>query len=209
MKKKNLKKAVKIGIDIDNVISDSYPAYLDKFNIQYKTDIKIHQISEFYYLNKIIEENKNIPGRKIVNFIDELVLDEEFQLNLPPIDDSVRVINNWVSKGYKIHYVTARPVEVREITIKWLEKHGYWVKGAELDLFNSRKGFSSDAEYKADIAVKYKICVFIEDALEIALKMPIPVLLFDRPWNKFKAKKNLIRISSWKEIEDTLPKVLK
>ena len=199
---------VKIGIDIDNVLAESYPAYLDKFNSRFDAEVKLEQIREFYFLNRYIEENSIKHGKEMVDFIDEMVFDEKFQLEIPPIEEAINVINNWVKKGYDIHYVTSRPVEIRKITIDWLKKHGFWVEKAKVDLFDSEKRYQSDVPYKKEIANKYRINVFIEDAIEIALGMEIPVFLFDRPWNQGKLTKNIIRVYSWQEIEKKMTTVL-
>lgn len=206
---------IKIGIDIDNVISDSYPAYLSKFNSQFKVDIRMEQIREFYFLNKYIEDNKVSHGKEMVNFVDELILDEEFQINIPPITDAQTIIKKWTEHDFQIHYITSRPVEVKQTTINWLKKHGFWVTGARIDLFDKTKGYEDDVLYKRETADKYKLDVFIEDALEIARGLDIPVFLLDRPWNQGsprgeagKLKKNITRVFSWQEIAELLPKVI-
>jgi len=200
---------VRIGIDIDNVISESYPAYLSKFNTQFNTDIRMEQIREFYFLNRYVEDNKVKYGMEMVDFIDEMVLDSEFQMGIPPVTAALKVIKDWSEKGFQIHYVTARPVQTRKVTVNWLKKHGFWVKKARIDLFDSRNGNNNDVPYKRRIADKDKLDVFIEDAIEIALGMDIPVFLLDRPWNQGKLKKNIFRVHSWQEIEDMLSKILR
>lgn len=205
---KRKKSPVKIGIDIDNVISDSYPAYLEKFNRLYGTSIEIEEIKEFYYLNEYIEKNKHRWGRQVVNFIGELVYDESFQLNLPPINEAVEVIGDWLMKGYRIHYITSRPNKTRQLTLKWLRNNGFWKKHCRLDLYDEKGPFATDTEYKVKTAQKYGLNVFIEDALEIARAMKMPVFLMDRPWNQGKINGNIIRVDSFSGIKTLLPQVL-
>ncbi|OGG02974.1 hypothetical protein A2W14_04305 [Candidatus Gottesmanbacteria bacterium RBG_16_37_8] len=198
---------VKIGIDIDNVLAESYPAYLSKFNSQFGVEIQMEEIREFYFLDKYIKDNKKGKVREMVNFIDGLMLDVEFQTGILPIPDSIEIIKKWSNQGIQIHYITARPVSIRKMTEVWLKKHGYWVNEAKLDLYNFNK-HSNDTDFKKEVADKNNINIFIEDALEIAMGMDIPVFLLDRPWNRGKLKKNIIRVYSWKEIEEKLPRVL-
>ena len=199
---------VKIGIDIDNVLSESYPAYLLRFNEKFNIEIKMEQIREFYFLDRLIKDEKTGKRGEMVNFIDELMLDAEFQVGIPPIVDSIEIIKKWSNQGFQIHYITARPVTIRKMTEDWLNKHGYLVKGAKVDLYDNKKHIN-DTDFKREIADKNNICVFIEDALEIAMGMDIPVFLLDYPWNQGKLKENIVRVSSWKEIDEKLSTVLK
>src|SRR3989344_9264213 len=118
---------VKIGIDIDNVLSESYPAYLLRFNEKFNIEIKMEQIREFYFLDRLIKDEKTGKRGEMVNFIDELMLDAEFQVGIPPIVDSIEIIKKWSNQGFQIHYITARPVTIRKMTEDWLNKHGYLV----------------------------------------------------------------------------------
>ena len=199
---------VKIGIDIDNVLAESYPAYLTRFNSQFGVEIKMEEIREFYFLDKYVKDKKKGRRRDMINFIDEMMFDAEFQTNIPPIEDSIGVIKKWSKLGYQIHFVTARPVTIRKMTEDWLNKHGYMVPGAKLDLYDNKKHIN-DTDFKREIADKNNINVFIEDAIEIAMGMDIPVFLLDRPWNRGNLKKNIKRVYSWAEIEGKLPSILK
>lgn len=200
---------IKIGVDIDNVVSNSYPAYLERFNTRFNTNIRFEEIKEFYFLERYIENNIVSNSVEMINFVDEMLLDRDFHLTIKPVDESKRIIADWIKKGFQIHYITLRPVEVLDMTRDWLKKHGFYVKGVKLDLYDHTKGFESDVMYKKEVADKYKLDVFIEDSLDIAQVMEIPVFLLDKPWNQGKLKQNITRVSSWNEIEEKLPKVLK
>ena len=41
---------MKIGIDIDNVISDTYPLFIHKFNATFGKNFRYEEITDFYYL---------------------------------------------------------------------------------------------------------------------------------------------------------------
>jgi len=190
-----------IGIDIDNTICDSYPAYLEKYNLKYQKEVQLSEALDFYYLNDLT----NKEGAEFGNLIDELVLSEEFQISLTPMAKAQKVIRDWTKQGHLVHYVTSRPVQMRKVTANWLEKHGFWHKGTRLDLFDEKKGFKSDVDYKVSVAEKFGISVFIEDAGQIAKAMKIPVFLFDRPWNQGKLPANVLRVKSWSQIREMLP----
>lgn len=202
-------KKLKIGIDIDNVIADSYPAFLSKFNEVFATQIKYEEIFDFYYL----EKHAGISHVETKKFIDRLLVDEEIQLNIPPFKDVQKILSNWIKAGHKIHYITSRPHTTRDLTYKWLAKHGFLLSGTTLDLFNASQHFDKHRkeimEYKKTVAQKKGVELFIEDSKEIAETMEITVLLLDRPWNKGKLPKNVKRVKDWQEIDQYVAKFLR
>lgn len=192
-------KKLKIGIDIDNVISDSYTAYLERFNKEFGRNIQYEELFDFYYL----EKHTDINIERIKIFIDTVIKDNEFQLGLSPYKEAIAVINNWQRLGFSIHYITVRPVSIRQITFDWLKKHGFIGKKTTLDLYDEKGIYKSDVAYKKGLADKLKLDLFIEDAVEIARALTIPVLLLDRPWNRTPGlPKNVKRVKSWQEIEE-------
>jgi uncharacterized HAD superfamily protein len=174
-------KVIRIGIDIDNVISDSFPFFISRFNEAFGTTISFQDITEFYYFEKFAE-GKDID---VPNFIDKLLADNDFQINLPPIKDAKRIISSWMRIGHHIHYITARPPTAGKITKKWLSKHGLWHKRNSLTLFDT-DSFTTDIEYKHTVISNKKIDILIEDKYDITVASKITTLLLDKPWNKGK-----------------------
>lgn len=202
MKIKTPKQPIRIGIDIDNVISDSYPNYLEKFNRIYQTNILYEEITDFYYLEKY----KGNGQKELHGFIDTLIANEEFQLSLPVFPDAQKTIVKWSREGKGIHYITARPRKAESATMKWLKNHGFWVENAALDMFDE-KHYSQDYEFKKEVVKKYGISLMLEDSLVIAEALNIPVILFDRPWNQGKVKSNVYRLKRWSEAEEFVRKL--
>lgn len=190
-------KKLKIGIDIDNVVSDTYVALVGKFNEVYGTSIRIDEVLDYYYL----EKHSGIEKEEVQEFIYTSLEREDFSLAIKPYEDATAVIKQWSSQGHSIHYITARPTSLGEVTKKWLEKHDFWVKSATLDLFDESIEYKSDSDYKRQVIEKIGINLLIEDSKENAKILDIPVLLLDRPWNKGELPENVKRVSNWKEIE--------
>jgi uncharacterized HAD superfamily protein len=197
----NPKSPFRIGIDIDNVISDSYPHYLKKFNSTYNTNILYEEITDFYYLEKYRDKNQ----KELHGFIDTLVVDENFQLSLPVYPDASNCIKKWSNEGKSIHYITARPQKAYKSTLKWLKNNGFWVKGATLDMFDEIN-HTKDYEFKKEVVAEKNIHLLLEDSVAIANAVNIPVILFDRPWNKGKLRSNIHRLKNWKEVCDFVKK---
>lgn len=197
MKKKT--PTLRIGIDIDNVISDTATAYLDRFNKFFKTSIKYEEMNYFDFT--AIDGPISKPQR--LAFIDSVVHTHEFQSALPPFMDAVEVISVWTQKGVGIHYITARPMSIGDVTEAWLARHGFMVKGATLDLFDDTR-FSDGPAYKAAAVREKDIDLMIEDTKEIAAAIEAPVLLLDRPWNAGKLPPHVTRVKSWRDIEESV-----
>lgn len=189
-------KKLKIGIDIDNVISNSYPEYIKKFNFAFGTSICFEEVTEFSFLEKY----EGIENSRAEVFISTLLEDKDFQLTLPPFSEAITIIKKWHKKGYSTHYITARPSFTQEVTEKWLAKHGLMIPGVTLDSCDYGKD-KLDTEFKREAVERLGIDVFIEDSKEIAIVMDIPVLLFDRPWNQGKLPKNAKRVNNWQQID--------
>lgn len=189
-------KKLKIGIDIDNVIADSTPSYIARFNQAFGTKIRYEEVYDFYHL----EASAGIEPKKAEEFFVNIIHTDDFQLSIPPYEEPKKVIKNWLKKGYSIHYITARPPNMLNVTKKWLQKHGFWVDGISLDVFNETQ-YKTDIEFKRETAKKLGIDIFIEDHREIAKALGVQVFLLDRPWNQGKMPKNIVRVMGWDEIE--------
>ncbi|HYL79708.1 MAG TPA: hypothetical protein VEU07_02790, partial [Candidatus Acidoferrum sp.] len=78
-------------------------------------------------------------------------------------------------------------------------------KAGVVDLFEElvhRDGETS-AEYKPRIVRELRLDLLIEDELHVALaaaEVPVPVLLFDRPWNQADLPSGMRRVSNWDEV---------
>lgn len=196
MSKKLSPKYLKIGIDIDNVIADSYPRYINAFNEKFGTAVKYEEVYDFYYLENYVGVDKAATS----HFIETVLHSEKFQLAIPPYEEPKTIIQKWAESGHLIHYITARPIAIKDITLHWLKNHGFWVKGAKLHLLDVDQE-PSHANFKKEIVDKWKVDIFVEDTKGIAETLNIPVLLLDRPWNQGKLPKNVKRVKDWKEID--------
>lgn len=196
-------KNLRIGIDIDNVIADTYTVYLDKFNREFTTDIAYEELIDFYYL----EKRSGIRIERVKLFLETILQDEKLQLSYKPFTKAVKVIKNWLNNGFFIHYITARPSFMRKITHQWLKKNGFIGKNTAVHLFDSEGDYKTDVEFKKALSEKLVLDLFIEDAIEFVEKLEIPVLLIDRPWNRaYNLSKKVTRVKDWEEIDQFVKK---
>jgi uncharacterized HAD superfamily protein len=186
----------KIGIDIDNVLTDSYQTVLDEFNRRFDTKVLYHQVFDFYYL----EKHAGVDEKTARQFIRDRIHAADFHEKLLPDKNALKKIKNWQNENFIIHYISARHDTSRGVTKKWLDKHGFLTHVSKLHLQNYGI-FEDVALFKNSVIESLGISILIEDSLEVALKVEIPVFLFDKPWNQGKLPKNVKRIHSWEEIE--------
>jgi uncharacterized HAD superfamily protein len=195
-KNKKLPKIFHFGIDIDNVICDSIPCYLERYNEKFSKSLKFEEIANFYFVG-----NKDgISKFEADLFIHHTLHDENFQMSLKPNKVAVDIINKWRKSGYYIHYITARPISTENITKQWLKNHKFITKKSSLHLVDYNI-YENDISYKKTIAEKNGVNIMIEDSLEIVNNIGIFSILIDKPWNQGRLKNNVTRVKSWNEIE--------
>lgn len=189
-------KKVKIGIDIDNVLTDSYRFVLERFNQNFATQVRYEEVFDFYYLEKYA--GVDISRAKF--FIKEIIHSDEFHQKLSPFREAVETIKSWSKHGFLIYYITARHTTSRDLTAAWLKKHGFMVGQAFLEMMDYEK-YDDPSIFKRDVVERECIDIVVEDSREVARALKIPVYMFDRPWNKGELPKNITRINSWHEIK--------
>jgi len=187
-----------IAIDVDDVISLTADAIVEKANQKYNLDVKRKDLKSFNWW-----ECTPITEEMFWNCIKEMD-EEKALLNLEIEKGADKVINKlYKNKKNSIYFITARGVfwdNHREDTIEWFDK-----KKIKYDA--QKMIFSQE---KQDFVERFNLEYFIEDnpkrALLIAEKK-INVLLMNRPWNQHISESRYIkRIYTWKEIDEIFRK---
>lgn len=183
--------ALKIGLDIDGVLADSFPVFRTELNKYYgKNVLKIDD----YDIAKVYD----VDWEDLEIFFNEKV---EYLFSAPKImDGALETINQWLASGHEIIIVTARRKGLEEkITLEWLQKNS---------VPHDKIVFAGGAS--KTIAVReYQIDVFVDDfmsnALEIAA-LDVPVLLLDAPYNQGKLPGGVVRCYDWEDIKCQIEK---
>jgi len=178
---------VRIGVDIDGVVSDSYPVWLQELNLHYGKNITV--ITD-YDMHLVFD----VPSDDMNNFF---VGNVERLLMMPkPVSGAKEGIETLLREGHEVIYVTARTLEQKDITVRWLIMN-------EIPHEHERVLFSG-FKSKVDLVKQWGIEVFIEDyqvnAKAIA-ESGIPVLLLNATYNQDKPlQTGITRCQSWKQI---------
>ncbi|EGW39805.1 hypothetical protein [Desulfosporosinus sp. OT] len=178
---------MRIGVDIDGVVSDSYPVWLQELNLHYGKNITV--ITD-YQLHLVFD----VPSDDMNNFFVGNV--ERLLMTPNPVPGAKEGIESLLREGHEVIYVTARTPEEKEITVQWLSKH-------EIPHEHERVLFSG-FKSKVDLVKQWGIEVFIEDyqvnAKAIA-ECGVPVLLLNASYNQEKQlSSGITRCQSWNEI---------
>ncbi len=186
---------LKIGIDIDDVLAESLPLFIHAFNRRFGQAVPLEEAEweVFERFPWIEEELKRefFRGLNQANFLGKLRI----------YPDAREALKELASLGHSLFIVTGRWKIHRDVTLQWLRDAGI------LYLFKQiiHKDQEPVANYKKEKAKELDLHAFIEDELHIACaiaEIPIPVLLFDRPWNQGPLPKNILRLRSWHEALD-------
>lgn len=176
---------LKIGLDIDGVVADSFPVFIAELNKHYGKDITE---LENYDMAKVYNVNWEDMNQF---FVDNM----EYLFSLPlPMKGAVESIKTLLARGHEIIYVTARKCGAEErMTLKWMAENK----------IPCEKIVFMGAESKTFAVREHGIDLFIEDFMSNALEieaMGVPVLLLDAPYNRGKLPQGVIRCRDWSEI---------
>ena len=187
---------MRIGVDIDNVLSN--------FNE--------------ILLNKYIEHDKSINGKGIVNqdvyIRDMFNWDKEYEEKFykenieyftslfEPIEECSKYVKLLKEEGNTIYIISGRDngeySNPYKMTIDWLKKYDIvYDKLFLVDAYNSHS--------KTEICLEYNIDVMIDDSKRMCKDIKnngIRALLMDTPYNR--DTKEFERVNSWKEIYNKL-----
>lgn len=184
---------LRIGIDVDDVLAESLPGYIERFRRRFGRVVKVDEAAW-----EIFRRFPEIPTEQMDGFFDELEA-TDFLGTRPVYPEAVEAVRKLAADGHRLFVVTGRLTQHRDHTRRLLQKAGL------VDLFEElvhRDGETS-AEYKPRIVRELRLDLLIEDELHVALaaaEVPVPVLLFDRPWNQADLPSGMARVSSWDEV---------
>jgi len=182
---------MRIGVDIDGVVSDSYPAWLQELNLHYGKKITV--IND-YNMHLVFD----VPWDDMNSFFTDNV--ERLFMIAEPVCGAKEGIQSLLRAGHEIIYITARTLEEEDVTVRWLTMHGI---PYEHVLFTGLRS-------KVDLVKQWGIEAFIEDyqvnATMIA-ETGVPVFLLDASYNQVDLSSGITRCQSWNEILEEIQRL--
>ena len=188
---------MRIGIDLDDVLADSLPHYVQAFNRRFGLAIDLADAAW-----RIFDRFPHISRREAHDFFSELI-DDGFFSSRPLLPGAKEAVESLAEEGHCLFIVTGRATKDAATTREWLEQVGL------LNHFKAvvHNGMKPVGRYKSGAASELQIELFIEDELGVAsavAERAIPVLLFDRPWNQGALPANVQRVRFWTEVLDRI-----
>lgn len=180
---------MRVGVDIDGVLADSLPFWVDELNRFFKKNKRVEEI-HLYDICQTYE----ITSGELNGFLQskgKLLMSEP-----PPVTGASYYLQR-LKQHHAVYIITARDERFAPETRDWLTGHG--LPFDELRLLGSHE--------KEAACLEMKLNVMVEDTLEIGLKLSaagVPVLLMDAPYNQGILPRLVYRKRSWDEIYRTI-----
>lgn len=179
-----------IGVDIDGVLADYPKSFIDYAEQETGLKFNIEKYNISGEMAKIIGEEK----AKAIKHKYRISGQKRFIPIIKGVQEGLKILKK---KGYKIVLLSARPIKqykrIFSDTIEWLQKNKLVFDAILWD------------ENKEDRVIKEfpHMNFMIEDVLENANKIAkagYKVFLINKPYNKGKIEKKVIRVNNWEEI---------
>lgn len=193
---------VKIGIDIDNVISNFNDTLLNEYLIHDKTlrNNGIINKNAKYIRNGMFDWNEEEEKSFYKNNIERIVK------NLDIIEGAKEYIDKLHNDGHVIYVITGRDngeyTDPYNMTKNWLDsKHIYYDNLILTD--------SYDKHVKSKKCIEHHIDVMIDDSVSICsncINNGIKTILMDTPYNRYA---DIERVKSWKEFYEVISNMSK
>jgi uncharacterized protein len=186
--------SLRIGIDVDDVLTESLPGYLDAFRRYFGHDVRIEDAAW-----EIFRRYPQISPIQVGEFFAELEA-ADFLGTRPVYPHAVEAIRRLSAAGHRLIVVTGRLMTHKEHTRRLLQDLSI------LECFEDlvhRDGETAE-EYKPRIVRERRLDLLVEDELHVAAavaRIPVPVLLFDRPWNQDDLPAGVMRVREWHEVQ--------
>jgi uncharacterized HAD superfamily protein len=184
---------MRIGIDIDDVLADSLPHYLQAFNRRFGLSVGLAEAAW-----QIFDRFPEIDPRDGEDFFSELV-EAGFFGSRPLLPDAKEAVERLAREGHRLFIITGRAPRDAAVTRVWLDRVGLLPR-FEAVLHRAREPVG---RHKSGAARELDLHLFIEDELPVAAAVAetaIPVLLFDRPWNRGPHPPAVRRVRSWAQV---------
>lgn len=184
---------LRIGVDVDDVLAESLPGYLEAFRRYFGREVQVEDAAW-----EIFRRYPEIPDREMWGFFAELET-TDFLGTRPVYPEAVAAVRALARDGHRLVVVTGRLLAHQNHTQRLLHNAG--IAGLFEDLVH-RDGEAA-VEHKPRVVRERRLDLLIEDELHVAAataRVPVPVLLFDRPWNRGEIPQGVTRVRSWDDV---------
>lgn len=201
----------RIYVDLDDVLAQTGRMFLRTLAAEFGRTVEFESIRSYH-----LGESLDLDEDELERFL--LLTHEPARLlSIEPMPGAALVLEGWIETGHEVVVVTGRPPATLEISREWLRQSG--TPFSDLRLLDKYSKFydgahgASDGVWELGDLERQRFTLAVEDfpgtALHLAEALSIPVVLFDRPWNREVAESStaegIVRCRSWSQIRDRFP----
>jgi len=193
---------MKIGIDIDNTITDTHKTIYN-YALKYINENNVH--CNYNPGGYMVEEVFGWDRVTANKFLDRYLID--IYENVQPKKKALDVIKH-LNKNHQVIIITSRNYHqelIRQSTLNWLKRFGIIYDKLVMNTTDNLHHFSKLASCRENY-----LDLMIEDHHELSLEISqeIPVLMFDHSYNRHVSAHNIIRIKDWLEVKQYVDNTL-
>ncbi len=197
---------MKIGIDLDDVVLDFFPSFLDFYNKRYGVSFEMSDMTSY----DIWEVGIGRTREESVGFIDEFYDSDDYD-KIPFVEGAREGLEE-LGRDNELLIITSRLTRYKPKTKKVVRDNF----GGRVGLFFTEDFYRRSGNSKADVCGEFGVCCHVEDCYRYALSCAdrgIRTLLLKKPWNEryWKSLKHqgglLVPVKNWKDIMDRLKEV--
>lgn len=193
---------MKIGVDLDDVVVNFFPKFLDFYNQKYGNNFRMSDMTSF----NIWEVGIGRTKEEAIGFIDEFY-DSDCYEKIPFVNGAKEGLCS-LAEGNELYLITSRFLRYRPKTENFIR---CYLPGYLDNLFFTEDFHNLDGRTKAEVCQEIGIGCYVEDCYEYAKRCAekgIKVLLLDKPWNQnHEEHENIVRVGSWEEILNKIEEI--
>ncbi len=185
---------MRFGFDIDDTLINLREHAFHLYNKKLGQDVALEQFNaldkvEIHDLFGMTREE----GSKM--WVD--TLEETYYTDCPAYPDAVETLQDLIKQGHEVYYITARPAEHGERTMKWLVEQGFPMK-------ESRFYCGMKDQEKVNIIRELQLDFYFDDkpaVLNTLTDDTLRVFVKDQSYNQ---ELEIPRITNWAELKELI-----
>jgi len=183
---------MKFGFDIDDTLINLRQHAFELYNKKLKKDITL----ESFHALKTVEIHEPfglnaIEGKQLWDSLRE----EIYFTTCPPFPSAIETLNELVSHGHEVYYITARKKQFAEKTKDWMREAGF-------PILDSHFYCGMEDHEKIDIIQALKLDYYFDDkpaVLETLQEQSTKLYVKDHPYNQHL---EFNRINDWAQLRE-------
>jgi 5'(3')-deoxyribonucleotidase len=198
---------MRIGIDIDDVLADTLPAF-----VRYNNELHQGCWEPEHFHTAHWEEVLGLSSEAMADRL-ELFFGSHYFKTVGPAPHAQRIVGELAS-DHELHIISARWDLIVPFTEEWLSEH-FPARFSQIHFaqnhYTPRASPGRARPTKDELLERHRVDILIEDSLEYAVRCVergFDVILFDRPWNARANDPRFRRVIGWPAVPEIVQTVI-